>query len=77
MSFQGNQVTGRGINTQGNLWESFIDNNGGHGYCYINQDGSWFQRNTNGSKTFDNGRGFLQYTSPSGGTIIWHYSNSS
>ncbi|TEB33626.1 hypothetical protein FA13DRAFT_1730682 [Coprinellus micaceus] len=60
--------TGSGVNTQGNQWCRYQGSDGGNAYHYHNQNGSYYQKDADGSTYYDTGRGYSQKTSPSGQT---------
>ncbi|KAA8571265.1 hypothetical protein MFRU_055g00050 [Monilinia fructicola] len=59
------EITGRGVNSQGNSYDNRSQPSGG-GYHYSNSDGSYYYSNGNNSTYYNNGQGGSTYTAPNG-----------
>ncbi|KIY65125.1 hypothetical protein CYLTODRAFT_334068, partial [Cylindrobasidium torrendii FP15055 ss-10] len=59
-------VTGRGINNQGNTWSSRQNTSGQHGYHYANKDGGYYYQNFDDSRYYQSPGNYAEYTRPSG-----------
>ncbi|WOO84828.1 uncharacterized protein LOC62_06G008335 [Vanrija pseudolonga] len=82
------QITSRGVNNDGNKYDTRVDEAGNKGYHYSKYathprlmtdrscDESYYYKNTNGSTYYNSGTGYTQYTSPSGGTTKTYTSPS-
>ncbi|KAJ3533067.1 hypothetical protein NMY22_g7492 [Coprinellus aureogranulatus] len=77
MSGSGYAYVQSGENGMGNHWCRYVGTQGGvNAYHYYNANGSYYQKNTDGSAYFDNGRGYIwvETSSPSGEkfrTRVW------
>ncbi|TFK74146.1 hypothetical protein BDN72DRAFT_833869 [Pluteus cervinus] len=56
-------------NLLGNTWANFLDSAGRKGYHYLNVNGSYYLRCTNGTRYFNNGRGYARLTT-TGGLVV-------
>ncbi|OXG83314.1 hypothetical protein C348_02625 [Cryptococcus neoformans Gb118] len=67
----------RGTNSQGNRYDSRVDNTTGQtGYHYSNTNGSYYYNNTNGSTYYNSGDGYAKYTSASGESSNYYGDNA-
>ncbi|KAI9687163.1 MAG: hypothetical protein M1822_002574 [Bathelium mastoideum] len=65
----GYETTARGINDQGNRWDSRDYGPGTNdSYHYSNRDGSYYYSNPDKSTYYNNGDGYARYTAPGGST---------
>ncbi|PIL35466.1 hypothetical protein GSI_02193 [Ganoderma sinense ZZ0214-1] len=59
-------ITATGTNALGNRWDHRVSEHGAHGYHYSNQNGSSYYYNFDGSRYYNDGRGYSRLTSPEG-----------